>query len=641
MTHSNPLKLLGVSDAEALQDFDVLARVAAMVTGLPDASISFADDAYLWTAASTTTYGEKMDRENTFCSLMLSGDSDELVTSNVHHDPRTSAVAARRHGASITTYAGVQLKNENGEKVGSLCVTGDMERELDAEQRALLRGLARQAMNLVSLRAAKRQLTDSLQSMTKLATTDGLTGMLTRRAFHDEVNDLGKLVLRQGGEMCLVVVDIDHFKKINDTFGHATGDAVLKEVAEAIQQELRSTDRVGRIGGEEFGIAMPFTRLEMGLERIDKLRQSISQLSVRSGGHFVRVTISGGVADWRAKETKLDAPLARADDALYQAKSAGRNQIKIATAEFSPASMDKNTLHELISNDSLTFEKASGGKKGASCIAGRWPRAVAGVGLMAIALPSMARELVVCVPENPMPPFVYSERESEVQALVRKAVELQGDSVQFVRVPWKRCRQGLQFGTYMAAMPMAPNPHDLQDFSFPHKYGNVDEGLRLGNLEIGVVARKDSSVDWDGKSFKGLTSPVLVLPTQQLARTKLSELNVDEDAQAARASSLLNMLIARRRDAAVLPTTMLEEALATREFSSSLKLFTHPLTMAPVFLSFNKAFEQSHPGYTQSVWDSFARLRPKKFEVVTSRRSRDVSNSAAKFVTRVSSNSSP
>ena len=424
MSHSNPLQLLGVSDAEALQDFDVLARVAAMVTGLPNAFISFADDAYLWTAASTTTQGEKTDRENTFCSLMLSGDSDELVTSNVHQDPRTSAVAARRTGTSITTYAGVQLKNENGEKVGSLCVTGDTERELDAEQLVLLRGLARQAMNLVSLRAAKRQLTESLQRMTKLATTDGLTGMLTRRAFHDEVNDLGKLVLRQGGEMCLVVVDIDHFKKVNDTYGHASGDAVLKDVAEAIRGGLRSTDRVGRIGGEEFAIAMPFTSLEMCMERIEKLRQSISQRVVKSGGHALSVTISGGVADWRAKDTALDEPLARADEALYRAKSAGRNQIKIAMVKTSAANVGEKFFQEFKISDSLTGDKATGWKKGASYIAGHWPRAVAGVGLMAIALPAMARVLVVCVPENPTPPFVYSERESDVQALVRKAVEL-------------------------------------------------------------------------------------------------------------------------------------------------------------------------------------------------------------------------
>ncbi len=237
-----------------------------------------------------------------------------------------------------------------------------------------------------------------------------------------------------------------------------------------------------------------------------------------------------------------------------------------------------------------------------------WRRAVAGAGLMALALPSMARVLVVCVPENPMPPFVYTDHEGEVQALVREAVAQQGDSAQFVHVPWKRCRKGLQTGAYMAAMPMAATAQDQQDFSFPQKRGSVDERLRLGDLSIGVVTRAGSPVDWDGHAFTGLNSPVLVLPAQMLARSKLAAMDVAEDAQAVHATSLLHMLVAGRRDAAVLPMSTVEQAMASGEAPSGLKLFPQPLTKAPVFLSFNRSFTQTHPGYAQRVWDGYARL---------------------------------
>lgn len=337
--HPNPIQLLGVADHEALEDFDVLTRVAVMVTGMQNAYISFSDEAHMWTASGTNDGCAKHIRADTYCSVALDDESNELVVSNVHHDPRTRAIAARCPELPITSYVGVQLKTDDGKKVGTFCVTGDIEKELTGEQLILLRGLARQAMNLLSLRAAKRELTVALASMTKLATTDGLTGMLTRRAFHENVSELRKLVLRQGGEMCLVVLDIDHFKRVNDTYGHAAGDTVLKVVAEAIRTGLRATDRIGRIGGEEFAIAMPFTGLDLGWERVEELRKTISQIAVTLGADALRVTISGGIADLRAKDTTVDGTLRRADEALYRAKSAGRDQIMVAATRELAAEM--------------------------------------------------------------------------------------------------------------------------------------------------------------------------------------------------------------------------------------------------------------------------------------------------------------
>ena len=297
------------------------------MTGAPNAFVSFADASDFWPASASAPRGARVSRDLAFCSALLDADEDTLVTSDVRRDPRTQAIADRQPDSPLMTYAGVLLKADDGRKLGTLCVTDQVERALDAEQIELLRGLARQAMNLVSLRAAKRELTEALAQMTRLARTDGLTGLLNRRAFYEEAEALRQLVLRQRGALSLIVLDIDHFKRINDSLGHAAGDAVLGELGRLLQAELRVTDRVGRIGGEEFAIAMPFTTPQAAALRIERLRQRIAEHLIAHGEERIAVTVSGGVAELQAAAPNIDDALRRADEALYRAKAAGRNRI--------------------------------------------------------------------------------------------------------------------------------------------------------------------------------------------------------------------------------------------------------------------------------------------------------------------------
>ena len=291
-------------------DLQVLTRMATLVTGLPNAFVTLADPGWPPVRGQETSY----------CSAALLED-DMLVANDVHVDERTRAIAARREDSKIVTYAGALIKTDDGRKLGTLCITDEVKRELHAEQLDLLRGLARQAMNLLSLREAKRDLTAALDSMTRLATVDDLTGLLNRRAFMHEAEKLQKLVRRQQGSLCIAIIDIDHFKRINDQHGHAAGDAVLRSVAQALRGGLRESDLVGRIGGEEFAIVLPFTSLRDALRRLQQLRQSMAALL--SDG--LRVTISGGVSEFGGGP--VGDALKHADAALYRAKSAGRNRI--------------------------------------------------------------------------------------------------------------------------------------------------------------------------------------------------------------------------------------------------------------------------------------------------------------------------
>jgi diguanylate cyclase (GGDEF)-like protein len=319
------LEALASGQSADAEDFAILTRVAALVTGAPNAFISLVDDAGDWRHAGARQDGPYSPRDDTFCTAALRED-EVLVVEDVRLDARTQAIAVRRGDAAIVTYAGALLKTEDGTKVGTLCVTDSVRRPISDAQVQLLRGLARQVMGLVSLRKTQRELTEALAKMTRLATTDDLTGLLNRRAFFEEAEGLRSLVLRQKGVLSVVVLDIDHFKKVNDHHGHAAGDAVLKEVSRRLRAALRSTDRIGRIGGEEFAIALPFTGQDAAMQLMRHLRVQVSQHPVMVDGLAIPVTFSGGVAALHGRGVVADA-VRRADQALYRAKAAGRDQI--------------------------------------------------------------------------------------------------------------------------------------------------------------------------------------------------------------------------------------------------------------------------------------------------------------------------
>jgi len=305
-------------DDSVTADLQVLTRMAALVTGLPNAYVTLADP----------EHPPVRGQEESYCSAALRED-DMLVVEDVRADERTQAIAARRLDSKIVTYAGALIKTDDGLKLGTLCITDDVTRPLSEEQLQVLRGLARQAMNLLSLRQTKKELTAALAAMTRLATVDDLTGVLNRRAFMQEAERLLKLVARQCGSLSIAILDVDHFKKVNDTHGHAAGDRVLKDVAQTLRSGLRESDLVGRIGGEEFAIALPFTQPQDAMKRLQQLRLRVAGQSSEG----VRVTISGGLSEVSALRADIGETLKHADAALYLAKSAGRNQILAAHAE--------------------------------------------------------------------------------------------------------------------------------------------------------------------------------------------------------------------------------------------------------------------------------------------------------------------
>ncbi|MCW8888590.1 MAG: sensor domain-containing diguanylate cyclase [Gammaproteobacteria bacterium] len=186
------------------------------------------------------------------------------------------------------------------------------------------------AKDVTEIRDKQEQLEQALERAEALAREDELTGLFNRRAFFEQGVYIFKEMRRNRGRTSVIMMDLDHFKSINDQHGHAKGDEVLKNVANVIKKHVREIDIVGRLGGEEFGFILPNTDLEESEVICERLRVEISKLMIEGDGESRQVTSSFGLTISMGETDTLDRMLSRADDALYRAKKFGRNRIEIA-----------------------------------------------------------------------------------------------------------------------------------------------------------------------------------------------------------------------------------------------------------------------------------------------------------------------
>jgi diguanylate cyclase (GGDEF)-like protein/PAS domain S-box-containing protein len=163
-----------------------------------------------------------------------------------------------------------------------------------------------------------------------MALFDSLTGALSRPAFMEQSTKELSRSMRFHRPLSVMMIDIDHFKAINDNYGHAAGDNVLQIFVEAIQEVIRSTDFLGRVGGEEFALLLPDTSAPAAAHLAERIRERITRYPYLAGDMLIEVTASLGVAEFQSEDRDIKTLLNRADEALYQAKQSGRNRVNIA-----------------------------------------------------------------------------------------------------------------------------------------------------------------------------------------------------------------------------------------------------------------------------------------------------------------------
>lgn len=175
--------------------------------------------------------------------------------------------------------------------------------------------------------SARKEMEDALKS---LATTDSLTGLDNRRSFLATLDsEMARIKRYPGVHASLLMADLDHFKKINDTYGHATGDAMLKHIATVLRGSARRTDFIGRLGGEEFSILLTETGIDQAKHYAEALCKTVRESPLEIDGQRIPVTISIGVTRLKQKDVAIELAMHRADMALYEAKNTGRDRVVV------------------------------------------------------------------------------------------------------------------------------------------------------------------------------------------------------------------------------------------------------------------------------------------------------------------------
>lgn len=237
---------------------------------------------------------------------------------DAHKDSRFHDNAMVKCEDGVRFYAGVPLRTPEGFNIGSLCVTDHVARSASQQQMAALADLARLVVDQLELR--------------KLACVDVLTGLLTRRAFLLQFRQHLAEAKRFERDECCILFDLDHFKLINDRFGHTAGDRLLQHVAVICKEDLRQMDVVGRIGGEEFAILLPDVSLEAAFGVAERLRTRIAR-PLPFESCVLHVTSSFGVTALSASDDTIQATLQRADSALYVAKERRNRTVTVEAKE--------------------------------------------------------------------------------------------------------------------------------------------------------------------------------------------------------------------------------------------------------------------------------------------------------------------
>lgn len=168
----------------------------------------------------------------------------------------------------------------------------------------------------------------------KMAITDSLTGLYVRRYFYERLSEELMRSKRHGFNLALLMIDIDDFKRCNDTYGHLVGDAVLKEMARIISENVREIDIVARYGGEEMSIVLPETAAEKAFVAAERLRKRIDENVFKAYDEKLNLTVSIGVAIYPQDGADIDSIIEKSDQALYAAKKSGKNLVRAYKKEY-------------------------------------------------------------------------------------------------------------------------------------------------------------------------------------------------------------------------------------------------------------------------------------------------------------------
>ena len=309
------LSRLNVLDSAEEQPFENIVTLVQQTLGVPICAVSLIDENRQWFKARRGLNVCETPRNISFCTHTIRGTAP-FVICDATMDARFADNPLVTGEPHIRSYAGIPLMTPDGYNIGSLCAIDTKSRNFTEAEICILENFAKVVIDELELR--------------QIASTDQLTGAMSRRAWVEVANNEALRASRYQRPLSLLILDIDHFKRVNDQFGHPAGDTVIKRVAQIAMEQLRDSDAFGRFGGEEFVAVLTETAYADALQLADRIRQSVKQ-EYFTELDDLRCTVSIGVADFQPSEQISDPVLERADRALFKAKAAGRDQVQGAT----------------------------------------------------------------------------------------------------------------------------------------------------------------------------------------------------------------------------------------------------------------------------------------------------------------------
>ena len=345
------LRALGdydIMDSLPEQAYDDFAKLASAICNTPIALITLLDDQRQWFKANVGLDASETPRSQAFCTHSIMNPDEVMTVEDATLDQRFASNPLVTSDPHIRFYAGAPLVTPTGEALGTICVIDREPRKLTETQLEALRILSREIIVQLELRrsiaALERAVLDQEQyveclqeyqrdmekvrtNLEELSVTDVLTGVQNRRSFDRKLDEECTRAERYGTVCSLLMIDIDHFKALNDDFSHAVGDESLRAVSQLLQSELRGQDLLFRYGGEEFAVILPGTTLKGAFVIGERFRRTVQRAPWKRRA----ITVSLGAASTDADITSPRDLLQAADRALYHAKQNGRNRVSTAT----------------------------------------------------------------------------------------------------------------------------------------------------------------------------------------------------------------------------------------------------------------------------------------------------------------------
>jgi diguanylate cyclase (GGDEF)-like protein len=315
-------------DSPADEDYDFLVQLAAQTCDAPFAFISLVDRDRVWPKAAVGVAAAPSARDASLCAWSILEDGG-LSIPDLSADPRTAALPTTTGAPRYRMYHGANLVTADGHRIGTLCVLDTRARTLDPKQRRGLARLAKQVMALVERDSQRRELAQARAALDAVSAVDELTGLAHRRALLERLAHETERARRFGTALSVVLVDLDHFKLVNELHGNAVGDHVLRNVSTQVRTHLRSLDLAGRHAGEQLCLVLPGTAPSGGVEVANALRDKIAATVHRCEGQVLSVTASFGVTGLEPGFTgTVEGLLKAAEIALVRAKEHGRNRVE-------------------------------------------------------------------------------------------------------------------------------------------------------------------------------------------------------------------------------------------------------------------------------------------------------------------------